>query len=160
LKCIDSIDPLPFITIFYYAIEVTNWNVRNFFRLSAFFFVKGKSETFNKSVILPDPGQPYSVQATKYLAGMVLNRVVDIKEFGIGPYNRILGVVYVDGKNMNLSMIRAGLAEVYRGKPPKGFDTGPYIKAETEARSAGRGMWSLGDKYISPKDWRKMNRKK
>jgi endonuclease YncB( thermonuclease family) len=26
-----------------------------------------------------DPGQPYSVQAAKYLAGMVLNRVVDIK---------------------------------------------------------------------------------
>ena len=37
------------------------------------------------------PGQPYSQRAKKYLAGMVLNRVVDVKGYGLGPYNRILG---------------------------------------------------------------------
>jgi endonuclease YncB( thermonuclease family) len=57
-------------------------------------------------------------------------------------------------------MIRAGLAEVYRGKPFRGFDKEPYLKAEAEARQAKKGMWSLGDRYISPRDWRRMNRKK
>ena len=33
-----------------------------------------------------------------------------------------LDVVYINGKNVNLEMIRVGLAEVYQGKPPKGFD--------------------------------------
>jgi micrococcal nuclease len=55
-------------------------------------------------------------------------------------------------------MVKAGLAEVYRGRPAKGFDNGPYLKAEAEAREAKINMWSLGDKYISPKAWRKMQK--
>ena len=54
-------------------------------------------------------------------------------------------------------MVREGLAEVYRGKPPRGLDIGPYRQAEAEARKAGHNMWSL-DKYISPKEWRKMHK--
>ena len=102
-----------------------------------------------------EPGQPFSQASTKFLAGMVLNKNVDIVSYGNDRYGRTLGVVYLDGKNVNLEMVKAGLAEVYRGKPAPGFDKGPYETAEDEARSAGIGMWSLGDKYISPKDWRK-----
>ena len=102
-----------------------------------------------------EPGQPFSQASTKYLASMVLNKNVDIVPYGNDRYGRTLGVVYVDGKNVNLEMVKAGLAEVYRGKPASGFDNDPYDKAENEARSAGKGMWSLGDKYISPKEWRK-----
>ena len=84
-----------------------------------------------------------------------MNKNVDIVPYGNDRYGRTLGVVYVDGKNVNLEMVKAGLAEVYRGRPAKGFDNGPYQKAEDAARRAGMGMWSLGDKYISPKEWRK-----
>jgi len=101
------------------------------------------------------PGQPFSQKSKKYLAGLILNRTVDVKGYGMGPYSRILGVIYFDDKNINLEMVKAGLAEVYRGKPPKGFNLEPYLKAETKARKYGIGMWSLGEKYISPKDWRK-----
>jgi len=102
-----------------------------------------------------EPGQPFSQSSTKYLASLVLNKHVDIVSYGTDRYGRTLAVVYVDGKNVNLEMVKAGLAEVYRGKTASGFDNGPYEKAENEARSAGRGMWSLGDKYMSPKNWRK-----
>ena len=102
-----------------------------------------------------DPGQPFSQASTKYLAGMVLNKNVDIVSYGNDRYGRTLGVVYADGKNVNLEMVKFGLAEVYKGKPAPGFDNAPYQKAEDEARGAIKGMWSLGDNYISPKDWRK-----
>jgi len=105
-----------------------------------------------------EPGQPYSQKAKKYLAGLVLNKTVDIKGYGLDRYNRILGVIYLNKKNINLEMVKTGLAEVYRGKPARGFDTEPYLEAEKRAREAKTGMWSLGDKYISPKDWRKTNR--
>jgi endonuclease YncB( thermonuclease family) len=59
--------------------------------------------------------------------------------------------------NVNLEMVKTGLAEVYRGKPAPGFDNGPYEKAEEKARKAGVGMWSLGDKHISPRDWKSLN---
>jgi len=107
-----------------------------------------------------EPGQPYSQGAKKYLASLVLNKTVDIKGYRLDRYNRLLGVIYLNGKNINLEMVKAGLAEVYRGRPPKGFDSTPYLEAEREAREANRGMWSLGKEYISPKEWRRMHRKR
>ena len=104
-----------------------------------------------------EPGQPFSQQATKHLAGLVLNRVVDVKGYGMDRYNRILGVIFLDGINVNLEMVRVGLAEVYDGRPPRGFDTGPYMDAEKQARDAKRGMWIQVDKYLSPREWRKSN---
>jgi endonuclease YncB( thermonuclease family) len=86
--------------------------------------------------------------------------MVDIKSYGQDRYGRTLGVVYANGMNVNLEMIKAGLAEVYRGRPAPGFDNNPYWEAEKKARQAIRGMWVQGDKYISPKEWRKMQREK
>jgi len=107
-----------------------------------------------------DPGQPFSQHAKKYLAGLILNKAVEIKYYGLDRYYRVLGVIFLEGKNINLEMVRAGLAEVYRGKPPKGFDSKPYLQAEAEAKETQKGMWSLGDKYVSPMEWRKMYRGK
>ena len=106
-----------------------------------------------------EPGQPFSQKSTKHLAGLVLNKSVEIKSYGTDRYGRTLGVIFVGEKNVNLEMVKAGLAEVYRGQPAKGLDLKPYWDAETEAKKTGIGMWSLGDKYISPKEWRRMHRK-
>ena len=106
-----------------------------------------------------EPGQPFSQKSTKHLAGLVLNKSVEIKSYGTDRYGRTLGVIFVGEKNVNLEMVKAGLAEVYRGQPAKGLDLKSYWNAETEARKTGIGMWSLGDKYISPKEWRRMHRK-
>jgi len=81
-------------------------------------------------------GQPYSDRAKKHLAGFILNKVVDIKGYGLDRYNRILGVIYLNGNNINLEMVKQGLAEVYQGKSPRGFDHAPYLDAEREARAA------------------------
>lgn len=105
-----------------------------------------------------EPGQPFSQKSTKYLASLVLNKVVDLNSYGTGRYGPILGVVFVNGKNVNLAMVQVGLAEVYRGRQEKGLDLEPYRKAEKEARDVGRGMWIQGDRYVSPKDWRKQQK--
>ena len=87
-----------------------------------------------------EPGQPFSKKSTKHIASLVLNKTVDIKSYGKGHYGRTLGVVFVDGINVNLEMVKEGLAEVYRGRPAKGFDNGPYLRAEAEAREANLNM--------------------
>lgn len=56
---------------------------------------------------------------------------------------------------MNLEMVKAGHAEVYRGTPAAGFDSAPYWKAEEVARAPKKGMWAQGDKYMSPREWRR-----
>jgi endonuclease YncB( thermonuclease family) len=39
------------------------------------------------------------------------------------------------------------------------FDFKHDMYAEAEAKKASTGMWALRDKYISPKEWRRMNKK-
>jgi hypothetical protein len=115
------------------------------------------SETSRKK---HEPGQPFSQRSTKQLSGLVLNKAVEIKGYGMARYNRVLGEIFVDGKNVNLEMVKAGLAEVHRGTHAPGFDPSPYLEAEKEAREAKRGMWVQGEKYLSPRDWRAIQREK
>ena len=60
---------------------------------------------------------------------------VAIKDYGKDRYDRVLGVVYLDHTNVALEVVRNGYAEVYRGKPAKGFDSDPYWQAEAQAKS-------------------------
>ena len=66
---------------------------------------------------------------------MVLNQTAEIKEYGSDRYGRILAVVFLGGKNINLEMIKAGLAEVCRGGHASGFDRTLYEEAEKKARA-------------------------
>lgn len=81
-----------------------------------------------------EPGQPFSQKSTKHLVSMVLNKSVDIKEYGKDRYGRTFAVVFVDGKNVNLEMVKAGLAEVSRGRNFRGSDLEPFWNTEDEAR--------------------------
>lgn len=103
-------------------------------------------------------GQPFSREAKLVLEKLVLKKVVNIKGFGLDDYNRLLAVVNLNGKNINLEMIKQGLAEVYKGSPPSGFNTELYRKTEKEAKKSLIGIWSQGDDYISPSQWRRINR--
>lgn len=102
-------------------------------------------------------GQPYSQEAKKVLRQLIQGKKVRLKQYGTGGYNRILAEIFSQGININLTMVRQGLAEVYRGRLPESLDSGPYKKAEAEARRRNAGMWSQGKAYKSPKTWRKEN---
>ena len=102
-----------------------------------------------------EPGQPFSQKATKFLAGLVLDQDVAIEDYGKDRYGRILGVVYLNQTNVNLEQVRNGYAEVYRGRPATGFDNGPYLLAEAQAKAEKLNIWSLGENYVSPREWRR-----
>ena len=101
-----------------------------------------------------EPGQPYSRKSQQHLAGLVLNHPVRLKVYGQDRYGRSLAVVYCNGQDVNLAMLQAGLAEVYRGRTPETFDKAPYLAAEEQARRSRTGMWRQGDAYVSPIRWK------
>jgi endonuclease YncB( thermonuclease family) len=105
-------------------------------------------------------GQRYSQEARDYLSGMVLNKTIEIKGHGYRNIDLMLGTVFLNGKNINLEMVRAGLAEVYRGEPPKDLNLDPFFKAERQSRAEKKGIWVQGDNYVSPRTWRKRQRLK
>ena len=99
-------------------------------------------------------GQPFSARSRRYLARRVLNRCVQLEVYGVDRYGRRLAVIHLEGVNINLEMVARGLAEVYRGRTPRGFDRRPYRLAAETARRESRGMWIQGDAYRSPMEWK------
>ena len=100
-------------------------------------------------------GQPFSLEAEQHLSKLILGKTVDVKSYGVDRNGRTLGEVFLlNGRNVNLEMLQAGLAEVYREKQVAALDMHPYRQAEEEARKAKRGMWVQGEGYVSPGDWR------
>ncbi|MBW1681335.1 MAG: thermonuclease family protein [Deltaproteobacteria bacterium] len=101
-------------------------------------------------------GQPFGEEAKSFLSRLVQGKKVEVRGFGkaSAPFNKILGVLYLSGKNINLELVQKGLAEVYREGLPKGFDPRPYVEAETTAKKMRLGIWSLRDRYVSPHAWR------
>jgi endonuclease YncB( thermonuclease family) len=97
--------------------------------------------------------QPYAVEARHYLARLVINRSVQVELFGPDVYKRNLAILWVEGTNINVAMVRAGLAEVYRGVRCKVFCR-ELTEAEARAQGEHVGMWAL-DEYESPAKYRK-----
>jgi micrococcal nuclease len=87
-------------------------------------------------------GQPYRQRAKEYLAELVLSKVVEIKGYGLDENNDVSGVIFLNGKNINIEMIRAGLAEISDEDLPQSLDFEPYQRAKNEAIKAQRGIWS------------------
>jgi micrococcal nuclease len=101
------------------------------------------------------PGQPYGPEAEAYLKRLVEGKRVRVEVYGVDRYKRLLSTMFIDGKDINLAMIEAGLAEVYGG-PESGNPYKPqYQTAEETARSAKKGMRVLGDTYESPRAYPK-----
>jgi micrococcal nuclease len=86
--------------------------------------------------------QPLAMEAKSYLADMILNKGIDIKGHGVDDMNRVLGVLMIQQVNVNLEMIKAGYAIVYRGDPPHPLYLLPYVKAEEAAKRFRKGIWA------------------
>jgi micrococcal nuclease len=100
-------------------------------------------------------GQPYGPEAEAYLKQLVEGKRVTVEIYEADRYRRLLSTIFLDGKDINLAMIEAGLAEVDRG-PESGNPYKPqYQAAEETARSTKKGMWLLGDQDESPRAYRK-----
>ncbi len=102
-----------------------------------------------------EKSQPYGQKSKKYLAGFTKDKKVRLISYGLGGFNRVLAEVFAGSTNVNLEMVKAGLAEVYQGKKPAALNCAPYYHAQKHAKKLRKGMWAQGKKYISPKAWRR-----
>jgi endonuclease YncB( thermonuclease family) len=100
------------------------------------------------------PSQPFSRKSRDYLSSRVKGRQVTVRSWGNDRYGRLLGEIYLDGENINIEMVRQGLAEVYRGRPPEGLRLLEYRSAESRAKEYRIGIWSQGSRYVSPVEWK------
>ena len=101
------------------------------------------------------PGQSIAQEALDFMNKLVLNKRVRVQSYGLDRSRSILVFVFLNGMNVNLEIVKAGLAEIYRGKGKVIKEYREELKkAESEARSIKRAMWIQGDKYESPAKFR------
>jgi endonuclease YncB( thermonuclease family) len=104
----------------------------------------------------PESHQAFGTQSKKNLSDMVFGRDVTVVYQKTDQYGRLVGKITLDGKDINLEQVQAGMAwhykEYQREQAPE--DRELYAKAEDEARSARRGLWRDSDP-VEPSAFRK-----
>jgi endonuclease YncB( thermonuclease family) len=99
------------------------------------------------------PGQPYGGESWKALDTKIMRKQVRLDIIDIDRYKRMVGMIWIGDRNINLEMVKEGYAEAYLEYLKEPYRA-QFIRAEKEAKSARRGIWSLPD-YERPKDFRK-----
>jgi micrococcal nuclease len=101
------------------------------------------------------PGQPFAKEATSFMTNLIFQKNVKVVSYGLDRERRNLGFVFLGDLNVNLELVKAGLAEVYRGRgKPVQAHLAELRLAEQEARGSQKGIWILGEKYESPVKYR------
>ncbi|MBN1548034.1 MAG: thermonuclease family protein [Syntrophaceae bacterium] len=99
------------------------------------------------------PGQPYGKESWKALERKIKSKRVKLDIVDIDQYQRMVGIVWLDNRNINLEMVREGYAEAYT-EFLKRLYRSQYLSAQQEAQLAKRGIWGLPD-YERPRDFKK-----
>ena len=96
----------------------------------------------------PEIDQPYGTEARDMLCKMICGRGVDVEPRGTS-YDRVVGLIRVQGLDTSEAMVRAGAAWNY----PR-YDPDPVIPVlEAKARAAHLGLWA-DPRAVAPWDWR------
>lgn len=96
----------------------------------------------------PEIDQPYGTAARAVLCSMVCGRDVDVEPRGTS-YDRIVGLIRINGLDTSEAMVRAGAAWDY----PQ-YDLDPMMPSLQRAARAGQlGLWG-NPSPIPPWEWR------
>jgi endonuclease YncB( thermonuclease family) len=107
------------------------------------------------------PGQPYGEEAKQCLEKLAMNKIVQIRLLQKDQYGRAVAELRSPGflwwnQYADQQLLKAGLAEVYRGNGAVYGHLGKeaYIQLEQDAKDAKRGMWAQGDKLESAAEYK------
>lgn len=98
-------------------------------------------------------GQPYGEESWKALEGKIMRKQVKLDIIDIDRYKRMVGIIWIGNRNINLEMVREGYGEAYVEYLKEPYRS-QFLAAQREAKSEKRGIWSLSN-YERPKDFRK-----
>ncbi len=104
----------------------------------------------------PEKRQAYGQRSRQSLADLVFNRVVQIELGKKDRYGREIGKVMLDGQDINLELLRLGLAWHYKAyeREQSVEDRALYAQAEEQARARRMGLWR-DDQPLAPWAYRR-----
>lgn len=102
----------------------------------------------------PEKGQPFANKAKEKLSSLLHSGNITLLRTGSGNHKRLAMEVFVDGIDVNLELVKCGLA----WREPRFDKSGKYIQAEEDAKKAKLGLWS-DPSSIAPWEYRANKRK-
>jgi endonuclease YncB( thermonuclease family) len=104
----------------------------------------------------PESHQAFGTQSKKSLSEMVFGKDVTVIYQKTDQYGRLVGKIVLDGKDINLEQVKAGMAWHYKDyqREQTAEDRELYATAEDEARNVRRGLWQDADP-VEPSAFRK-----
>lgn len=107
----------------------------------------------------PESRQAFGERAKQQLSDIVFGKTVTIIYDKQDRYGRTLGKVLLDGVDVNLAMLRAGLAWHYKDyeRQQPLADRAEYAAEEAAARRAAGGLWADA-RPTAPWEWRRSER--
>lgn len=100
----------------------------------------------------PEICQAWGPEAKRALSELVLDKQVSVRTVGRDTHGRTLGTLFLDGQNINKTLVQEGHAWSTRYK----YDRGPYVADERMARALSRGFNRDGG-AVMPRDFRNLN---
>ena len=98
----------------------------------------------------PEQKQCFGINAKNHLVSLISGKQVKVICRKKDRYKRILGIVYLQEKEINLQMVKDGFAWHYSY-----FDnTKSYIEAEQKAKQNKSGLW-IQENPVTPYEFRK-----
>ena len=104
----------------------------------------------------PERKQAFGTVSRQNLAHLVFGKTVAVEWHKQDRYQRVLGKVLLNGKDINLEQIKAGLAWYYKryDKDQRLADRRLYAEAQKAASLKGIGLWS-DPAPVAPWDFRR-----
>ena len=121
---------------------------------------EGKQQTKIRlyGIDTPEKAQAFGKKAKKFTASLTAGKQANVTVYDTDRYGRSVGVVFVNGINVNEEIIKNGYAWQYR-KYCKASFCSDWLKLEEHARSFAFGLWDESNPQ-PPWDWRKFKRGK
>ena len=102
----------------------------------------------------PEKAQPFGQRSKKTMSDLAFGKAVECNQSGLDRYGRTIAVCKVGGVDINLAMVKAGMAWVYR---KYAHNVPDYYSAEDDARRQRRGLWA-DQEPMPPWEWRHLQK--
>ncbi|EFV1646692.1 thermonuclease family protein [Campylobacter upsaliensis] len=96
----------------------------------------------------PELKQAYGKEAKEYLSALVLKQEVSLIIENKDKYERIVGTIFLKGKDINKEMVKNGYAHAYESFSKK------YLAEQADAKMFKLGLWQ-DERVMSPSEFRR-----
>jgi len=101
-------------------------------------------------------GQAYGEEAMQTLQTKVWKKNVRVDIIDIDRHCRMVSMIWLDNRNINLEMVREGYAEAYQEYLKEPYRS-QFLDAERKAKAQREGIWGVSN-YERPSEFRKRMR--